>query len=150
MSERQFILSPAPTPAEIKPDAQLHESLKRYLLSVYALTQEQGYARAVDVGKRLGFSGASVSRAVHILQDGGWLKQDPNRFLLLTAEGSAFAQRILDRRAILEAYLRAIGTDEPTASEDACKLEHDLSDEAFQAICRQLDDLKSTSPSFAR
>ncbi len=121
---------------------ELYESIKRYLVTIYALAQEQGYVRAVDVGKRLGYSGASVSRAVHILRDGGYLKQAPNRFLLLTAEGSALARTIMDRHAILEAYLRAIGVSESAASEDACKLEHDLGDEAFRAICQQLKTME--------
>ena len=117
---------------------ELHGSIKRYLVTIYALAREQGYVRAVDVGKLLGFSGASVSRAVHILQEGGYLKRAPNRFLVLTAEGSALSETIMRRHAILEAYLKGIGVSGSAASEDAYKLENDLSDESFQAVCRQL------------
>ncbi len=117
---------------------ELHESTKRYLVTIYMLAQEQGYVRAVDVGKSLGYSGASVSRAVHILQSGGYLKQAPNRFLLLTDEGNALARTIKERHAILEAFLREMGVSRSAAAEDAYRLEHDLSEEAFQSICRKV------------
>ena len=120
---------------------KLKESGEMYLATVYLLSQERGSVRSVDVAKRMGFSGASVCRAMRLLQDGGYLYQNQNKRLLLTEAGEARARKLCARHATLVAFLRAIGVSESAAVEDACKLEHHMSEETFLAIRRQLDEL---------
>ena len=114
----------------------LKESGEMYLETVYILLQERGAVRSVDVAKRMGFSGASVCRAMRILQDGGYLRQDKNKRLLLTEAGEARARKLYERHELLISFLTAIGVSEAAASADACKLEHYMSEETFRAIRR--------------
>ena len=120
----------------------LKESGEMYLETVYILLQERGAVRSVDVAKRMGFSGASVCRAMRILQDGGYLRQDKNKRLLLTEAGEARARELYERHELLISFLTAIGVSEAAASADACKLEHYMSEETFRAIRRQMEALK--------
>ena len=120
---------------------QLKESGEMYLETVYLLSQERKSVRSVDVARYMGFSGASVCRAVRILQDLGYLKKDRSKCLLLTKAGKTRAQMIYERHAVLTAYLKTIGVSACVASEDACKLEHYMSEETFQAIHRQLREM---------
>lgn len=120
----------------------LKESGEMYLETVYILLQERGAVRSVDVAKRMGFSGASVCRAMRILQDGGYLRQDKNKRLLLTEAGEARARKLYERHELLISFLTAIGVSKAAASADACKLEHYMSEETFRAICRQMEALK--------
>ncbi len=120
---------------------ELKESGEMYLATVYVLTQERGAVRSVDVAKRMGFSGASVCRAMRLLQDGGYIYQNKNKHLLLTETGEALARMLCARHATLVSFLRTIGVSESAAAEDACRLEHYLSDETFRAIGRLLDEL---------
>ncbi len=113
---------------------KLQESGEMYLETILILSQESDSLRAVDVAKHMGITKASVSRAVHMLQDDGYLMQDANKYLTLSDVGKAYAQKIYDRHIILEAFLKAIGVSDSVASEDACKLEHYMSDESFQAL----------------
>ena len=122
---------------------KLKESGEMYLETVYILSQERSCVRSVDVAKHMGFSGASVCRAMRILKDCGYLCQNENKHLLLTEAGEARARRIYERHATLTAFLRAIGVGEAAAAEDACKLEHYMSEESFRAIRRQLEELRS-------
>ena len=119
----------------------LKESGEMYLETVYILLQERGAVRSVDVAKRMGFSGASVCRAMRILQDGGYLRQDKNKRLLLTEAGEARARKLYERHELLISFLTAIGVSEAAASADACKLEHYMSEETFRAIRRRLRPL---------
>ena len=113
---------------------RLQESGEMYLETILILSQQKSGVRAVDVGEQLGFSKPSVSRGVHILMDAGYVFTDENGFLKLSDTGRAIAEKIYARHKILSAFLRRIGVSEEVAVEDACKLEHYISDETYEAI----------------
>ena len=111
----------------------LQESGEMYLETVYVLSKN-GVVRSLDVAEYMGFSKPSVSRAVGLLKQGGYLLMDKDRDLTLTESGLDVAKKIYERHTLLSKFLVRLGVDEKTASEDACKMEHDISDESFSAI----------------
>ena len=111
----------------------LQESGEMYLETVYVLSKN-GVVRSLDVAEYTGFSKPSVSRAVGLLKQGGYLLMDKDRYLTLTESGLDVAKKIYERHTLLSKFLVRLGVDEKTASEDACKMEHDISDESFSAI----------------
>ena len=112
----------------------LHESAEMYLETIYALSQQQPAVRSIDVAESMGYSKPSVSRAVGLLKQGGYLLMDKDGFLTLTESGIAVAQKIFERHTVLSRMLMALGVSKETATEDACKIEHVISDETFEAI----------------
>ena len=119
----------------------LQESGEMYLETILILSQKSGFVRAIDVGEEMGFSRPSVSRAVHLLTEGGFINIDPNGGLTLTAAGLEIAKKIYERHTVLSKWLISLGVDEATATDDACKIEHDLSDASFSAIKRHIAGL---------
>ena len=117
----------------------LHESAEMYLETIYELSLTSNSVRSIDVAESMGYSKPSVSRAVGLLKQGGYLITDEDGFLVLTEEGHSVAARIYDRHRVLSLMLEAIGVDKKTASEDACKIEHVISEETFQALKRSHD-----------
>ena len=115
---------------------QLQESGEMYLETIYILSQREKGVRAVDVAEYMGFSKPSVSRAVGLLRSGGYLELDENGYLVLTEEGKHFAGRTYERHLFLTDFFVSIGVDKEIAAQDACKIEHDISDETFQAMKR--------------
>lgn len=113
---------------------QLLESGQMYLETIYVLTQSSSSVRAIDVGEHMGFSKPSVSRALGLLKKGGLVTVDKNGFLSLTDEGREVAEKIYERHTIITKILTSLGVDKETAAEDACKLEHAMSDKSFEAI----------------
>ena len=113
---------------------RLQESGEMYLETILILSQQKSGVRAVDVGEYMGFSKPSVSRGVHILMDAGYLRLDENGFLVLTDSGRQIAEKIYARHNILSAFFKDIGVSEEVAVEDACKVEHYISDETYEAI----------------
>ena len=111
----------------------LQESGEMYLETVYVLSKN-GVVRSLDVAEYMGFSKPSASRAVGLLKQGGYLLMDKDRYLTLTESGLDVAKKIYERHTLLSKFLVRLGVDEKTASEDACKMEHDISDESFLAI----------------
>ena len=111
----------------------LQESGEMYLETVYVLSKN-GVVRSLDVAEYMGFSKPSVSRAVGLLKQGSYLLMDKDRYLTLTESGLDVAKKIYERHTLLSKFLVRLGVDEKTASEDACKMEHDISDESFSAI----------------
>ena len=111
----------------------LQESGEMYLETVYVLSKN-GVVRSLDVAEYMGFSKPSVSRAVGLLKQGGYLLMDKDRYLTLTESGLDVAKKIYERHTLLSKFLVRLGVDEKTATEDACKMEHDISDESFLAI----------------
>lgn len=111
----------------------LQESGEMYLETVYVLSKN-GVVRSLDVAEYMGFSKPSVSRAVGLLKQGGYLLMDKDGYLTLTESGLDVAKKIYERHTLLSKFLVRLGVDEKTASEDACKMEHDISDESFSAI----------------
>ena len=113
---------------------QLQESGEMYLETIYILSQTSSAVRSLDVAEYMGFSKPSVSRAVGLLKSGGYLTVDGDGHLSLTESGRAVAEKIYDRHILLTRFLVHLGVNEQTAMEDACKIEHDISDESFEAI----------------
>lgn len=114
----------------------LQESGEMYLETIYILSQKSSSVRSIDVGDYMGFSKASVSRAVGILKKGGYVVMDKDGYLSLTDSGLEVAKKIYERHTTLTDFLVRLGVDKNTAVEDACKMEHDISDETFEALKR--------------
>ena len=116
----------------------LHESAEMYLETIYVLTQQRGSVRSIDVAEHMGYSKPSVSRAVGLLKNGGYLEVDKDGLLQLTQSGEAVAKQVFERHTVLTTMLRQLGVSEETAVEDACRIEHVISQEAFEAIKRHI------------
>ena len=116
----------------------LQESGEMYLETILILSQKSNFVRAIDVGEKMGFSRPSVSRAVHLLAEGGFITIDPDGGLALTDAGREIAEKIYERHTVLSKWLISLGVDEQTATDDACKIEHDISDKSFAAIKRHI------------
>ena len=112
----------------------LHESAEMYLETIYVLSQKLPAVRSIDVAEALNSSRPSVSRAVGLLKNDGYLTMDSDSFLVLTEKGREVAEKIYERHTILTQALMALGVDPETAAEDACKIEHDISDRTLDAI----------------
>ena len=112
----------------------LHESAEMYLETIYTLSQDNRNVRSIDVAEALGYSRPSVSRAVGLLKNDGYLLVDKDGFLTLTETGMTVAGKIYERHTILAAALMALGVDKESASEDACRIEHVISDKSLNAI----------------
>ena len=113
---------------------KLQESGQMYLETIYVLTKSSSAVRAIDVGESMGFSKPSVSRALGLLKKGGFVEVDENGFLTLTDMGKEVAEKIYARHTVMMKILVHLGIDKETAAEDACKLEHAISDKSFEAI----------------
>lgn len=113
---------------------RLQESGEMYLETIYVLSENMPIVRAIDICEHRGVSKPSVSRAVGILKKGGYIICGEDGGLTLTEKGLCVAEKIYERHKVLTKYLISIGVDEQTASEDACKIEHVISDETFKAI----------------
>ena len=122
---------------------RLHESAEMYLESIYVLSKNGGQVRSVDVGEYLGYSKPSVSRAVGLLKKGGYLLLDKDGHLTLTGTGLEIAQKIYDRHTLLSRVLMKLGVSEDVATADACKLEHAISDESYEAIKSYLNKIET-------
>ena len=120
-------------------EMRLHESGEMYIETIYVLTRERPAVRTIDVGEHMGFSKPSVSRALRILKNGGYVSVSPEGYLSLTDAGLAVAEKIYARHELLKSFLLSIGVDEDTAAEDACRMEHALSDTSFEALKRYLN-----------
>ena len=113
---------------------RIQESGEMYLETILRLSQKSGHVRAIDVGEEMGYSKPSVSRAMSLLKQGGYVVIDRNGAITLTDAGRELAEKIYERHTLLTKFLISLGVDEETASEDACKMEHSISDASFEAI----------------
>ena len=100
----------------------LHESAEMYLETIYQLSLERQTVRSVDVAETMGYSKPSISRAVGLLKQGGYLLMDKDGSLTLTESGREIAKKVFERHTILTTILTRLGVSEETASEDACKI----------------------------
>jgi len=114
----------------------VHESGEMYLEAILVLSKKNGFVRSIDVSEYLGYSKPSVSRAVGILRQGEYITVESDGALTLTAKGQEIAEKIYERHTLLTELLVKMGVSQETAAADACKLEHAISDESFQAIKR--------------
>ena len=112
----------------------LQESGEMYLETIYVLSQRSSAVRGIDIADHLGYSKPSVSRAVGLLKDEGLVKKDHEGYYKLTEAGEILAKRIYERHTVLSRMLINLGVDEKTATEDACRIEHYISDTTFEAI----------------
>ncbi len=112
----------------------LQESGEMYLETILILSKSNSCVRSMDVAEYMGYSKPSISRAVGILKKGGFVTVDENGYLTLTESGAEVANKIYERHQLLTEFLMHLGVDEKTAAEDACKIEHDISDKSFEAI----------------
>ena len=117
---------------------RLQESGQMYLETIYILSKERNFVRAIDVGERLEYSKPSVSRALGILRKNGYVTVDEDGGLTLTPSGREVAESMYTRHTVLSNLLMRLGVDEKTATEDACRMEHVISDATFQALKRHL------------
>jgi len=113
---------------------RLQESGEMYLETILVLSKKLGNVRSLDVAEELGYSKPSVSRAVGLLKNGGFITVDKNGFLCLTALGYEVAESIYERHTIITKVLIKLGVNEDVAINDACKIEHVISDETLNAI----------------
>ena len=116
----------------------VNESGEMYLESIYILTQKSDSVRSIDVGDFMGFSKPSVSRAVGLLKNEGLITTDARGFIRLTDMGLNKAKRIYERHTVLTQLFTALGVNEKTAADDACRVEHCISEETFEAIKERL------------
>lgn len=112
----------------------LQESGEMYLETIYVLSRTSNTVRSIDVGEYMGYSKPSVSRAMGLLKNGGYVTADENGFLSLTEAGREIAEKIYERHTVLTDVLVHLGVDRETAVADACRIEHVISDQSFQAI----------------
>ena len=119
----------------------VHESGEMYLEAIYVLSKNQKFVRSIDVSEYLGYSKPSVSRAVGLLKNGEYITVDSDGGLNLTDSGREIAEKIYERHTLLTKLLVMVGVSEEVAAADACRLEHAISDESFQAIKRYTQDI---------
>ena len=116
----------------------IHESAEDYLEQILMLLETKGHARSIDIAAGLNVTKPSVSVAMKKLRENGYISMSSDSLISLTDKGYAIARKIYDRHRALTKYLVQLGVPEEIAREDACKIEHDLSEESYAAICRQI------------
>ena len=118
----------------------LQESGEMYLETILLLTKEKANVRAIDICDRMGFSKPSVSRAVGLLRSGGYITVSSDGYISLTDSGADVAHKMYSRHRLLTEFLISLGVGEETATADACKIEHHISDESFNAIKKKMKE----------
>lgn len=118
----------------------LNESGEMYLESIYVLCKNGSSVRSIDVAEYMNFSKPSVSRAVGLLKKKGLITVDKDGYITLTTEGNKLAQNVFERHTIITKMLTALGVDENTAADDACRIEHVISPESFEAMKKFLEE----------
>lgn len=118
----------------------LKESGEMYLESIYVLCQKSNSVRSIDVAEYMNYSKPSVSRAVGLLKEKGYIIVDKDGTISLTAEGKALAQNIFERHTIITKMLTFLGVSEEVAADDACRIEHVISPESFEAMKKFLEN----------
>ena len=111
-----------------------NESVEDYLEAILMLSQQKGLVRSIDIAHQMNYTKPSVSRAMSLLRERGHIVMDKDGWITLTDTGRAIAERIYERHRLLTQWLTQLGVSPQVAAEDACRLEHDLSDETFQRM----------------
>lgn len=120
-------------------DMNIHKAAEDYLEAMLMLQEKHGYIRSIDVAEQLGVTKPSVSYATKRLKEAGCITMDGDSHITLTYTGMEIARRIYERHKLLTDFFVHLGVDGQTAREDACKVEHDLSEQTFDAICRHVE-----------
>ncbi len=113
---------------------KIHESAENYIETIYMLKRRQGEVRSIDIANELEFSKPSVSIAMKNLRENGYIEVDHTGYISLTDAGLEIAERMYERHTLLTEFLTGLGVDAETAAEDACRIEHVISAESFEAI----------------
>ncbi len=113
---------------------QIHESAENYLEAILMIQLEKGSVRSIDVAHKLDFSKPSVSRAVSLLRENGYITMDRDGLLSLTPAGQEIAERMYERHVLISRWLISLGVPEEIATEDACRIEHDISSVTFDRL----------------
>jgi Mn-dependent DtxR family transcriptional regulator len=121
---------------------RIQESGEMYLETILILSKEKKYVRSIDVCEYMGYSKPSISRAVSLLRNSGYVDMDDRGYLTLTDAGQAIAEKIYERHQVLSKILRSLGVDDKAAAEDACRIEHVISDETFAAIKEHISQME--------
>ena len=121
---------------------EIQESGEMYLETILILSNQKANVRSIDVANYMNYSKPSISRGIGILKDDGYVTVDDGGFLNLTESGRAIAEKIYERHRVLAAFFESIGISEETASADACRIEHVISDETFTAIKKFIEQNK--------
>ena len=124
---------------------RINQSAEDYLEMILRLNETKGYARAIDISYGLSVTKPSVSVAMRNLRENGYITVDENNHIHLTDAGMSIAARIYERHKLLTALLVSIGVDAKIAETDACRVEHDLSPETFDAIKARFSDIRTGS-----
>ena len=120
-----------------------HESGEDYLETILLLYRKQGYVRSTDIANAMNYTKASINRAVKILKDDDYIYLDPNKMIFLTEKGEKKALEIYERHEVIAEFLvRVLQVDDETADQDACRIEHAISDSTFQGIKRLVKEAK--------
>ena len=121
---------------------KLYESAQDYLERILVLTKQNNEVRSIDLANDMGYTKQSISRAIKKLKNDGLINVDQNGFLSLTEKGLNISSKIYERHLIISKFLISLGVSEEIAKKDACKMEHDISDEAFEAFKKYLNQKK--------
>ncbi len=118
---------------------KMQESGENYLESILVLSQEKGMVRSIDIVNAMSFSKPSISNAMRRLRENGYIKMDRSGFITLTEQGRHVAESVYERHRLLTEYLKSLGVSEKTAAEDACRIEHVVSQESFDCIKHHME-----------
>ena len=124
---------------------ELYESGENYLETILVLKNKNGHVRSIDIARTLSFSKPSVSRAVSLLKEGGYIKIDSDGYIELTDTGLQIAKKIYRRHIMLTEWLTTIGVSPETASQDACRMEHVISQETFEKMGEHIKNKQKSS-----
>lgn len=119
---------------------EIRESAENYLEAILVLSRKMDRVRSVDLAEHFGYSKPSISRAVALLADGGYIERADDGTITLTASGTTVAEGVYHRHETLTSWLVSIGVDPETAADDACRIEHVISEETFERIHHQLEE----------
>ena len=122
---------------------RIQESGEMYLETIHVLYKKTGAVRSIDVCEHMGYSKPSVSRAMGILKNAGYIEVDKHGFITLTESGLEVANRMYERHTLLTSLLIRFGVDEETAAIDACKIEHHISEKSFEAIKKFVEETQN-------
>ena len=121
----------------------LQESGEMYLETILILSRKSQFVRSIDISEYMNFSKPSVSRAIGLLKEGGYITVDGSGYISLTGAGEEIAGKIYERHNVLTEFLKEIGVGDETAAADACKIEHNICDETFEALKKHMKALKA-------
>lgn len=124
---------------------EIGKSAEDYLESMLILKEKNGYVRSVDISELLGVTKPSVSNAMKRLREEGYIEMNRSGFITVTEKGMEIADKIYTRHKKLTDYFIALGVDPEVAEDDACKIEHDISDQTFEALCNCIEQCKKCS-----